>query len=452
MFPSASGQSPLTVSQLTSLLRSAIESSFPEVWLEGELSNLRAPGSGHLYCTLKDETSQIRAVLFRSSALRVKFALQEGMQVVVRGRLTVYEPRGEYQLIMEAVEPKGIGALQLAFEQLKQRLASEGLFDAGRKRPLPAYPSAVGLVTSLTGAAIRDMLTVLRRRWPLLRIVIASVPVQGEGAAEQIASAVDALNEQRAVDVIIVGRGGGSLEDLWSFNEEIVVRAIAQSKIPVVSAVGHEIDTTLADFAADYRAPTPSAAAEAVVPVLVDVMDRLYDLTNRVGQGMARQCQTEQRRLDVCRKGLASIRYRIQDAAQRTDDLSARLVHATSNQVAGWKNRAGEGQQALAGLNPIQLVRRGMLLVPQLMARLEQQVHNLTLQRRGALQGLAARLQSLSPLAVLGRGYSIVVRTADGSLVRRVGDVHVRDRIIAQFLDGRLACTVETVLPDRHSV
>jgi exodeoxyribonuclease VII large subunit len=236
--------------------------------LEGEISNLRTPGSGHLYCTLKDSTSQIRAVLFRSNALRLRFALQEGLHVIVRGRLTVYEPRGEYQIVLEHVEPKGIGALQLAFEQLKERLAAEGLFAQERKKSLPTYPQTVGLVTSITGAAIHDILTVLQKRWPLLHIIIAPVQVQGEGAAKQIADAVASLNSMREVDVIIVGRGGGSWEDLWTFNEEPVVRAIAASRIPVVSAVGHEVDVTLADLAADLRAPTPSAAAEMVVPVL----------------------------------------------------------------------------------------------------------------------------------------------------------------------------------------
>ena len=247
----------LTVSALTGLIRTSIESGFCDVWLEGEISNLRMPGSGHVYCTLKDESSQIRAVLFRSNALRVRFTLREGMCVVVRGRLTVYEPRGEYQIVLETVEPKGIGALQLAFEQLKERLAAEGLFDAGRKKPLPTFPQTIGVVTSPTGAAIRDIFSVLRRRWPTLHIIFVPVPVQGVGAAQQIADALALLNEQGAAEVIIVGRGGGSLEDLWSFNEEVVVRAIADSRIPVVSAVGHEIDMTLTDFAADHPSSDP---------------------------------------------------------------------------------------------------------------------------------------------------------------------------------------------------
>jgi len=238
---------------LTGLLRTSIEAQFSDIWLEGELSNLRAPGSGHVYCTLKDKTSQIRAVLFRSTAVRLRFALQEGLHVVVRGRLTVYEPRGEYQIVLDTVEPKGIGALQLAFEQLKERLATEGLFDQDRKKSIPAFPRTVGVVTSLTGAAIRDILAVLRRRWPTLHILIAPVQVQGENAGRQIAEALIALNKLGSVDVIIVGRGGGSLEDLWSFNEEIVVRAIAGSHVPVVSEIGDEIGKRHIDFMSDSR-------------------------------------------------------------------------------------------------------------------------------------------------------------------------------------------------------
>ncbi|MBD0315704.1 MAG: exodeoxyribonuclease VII large subunit, partial [Nitrospiraceae bacterium] len=258
----------LTVSELTGLVRASVETGFSEVWLEGELSNVRVPASGHLYCTLKDDSCQIRAVIFRSTAVRLRFALEDGLHIVARGRVTVYAPRGEYQILLEYVEPKGLGALQLAFEQLKHRLADEGLFNVGRKRPLPFCPRTVGIVTSATGAAVRDIITVLHRRCPLLRIILAPVPVQGEGAARHIADAISTLSASAAVDVIIVGRGGGSMEDLWSFNEEVVVRAIVGSRVPVVSAVGHETDVTLADFAAYIRAPTPSGAAEAVVPVL----------------------------------------------------------------------------------------------------------------------------------------------------------------------------------------
>lgn len=438
----------LTVSELTGLIRTSIESEFCDLWLEGEISNLRMPGSGHMYCTLKDESSQIRAVLFRSSALRVRFTLQEGMHVVVRGRLTVYEPRGEYQIVLEAVEPKGIGALQLAFEQRKERLAAEGLFDEGRKKPLPAFPRTVGVVTSPTGAAIRDIFSVLHRRWPTLHIILVPVSVQGEGAAQQIADALALLNEQGAAEVIIVGRGGGSLEDLWSFNEEVVVRAIAGSRIPVVSAVGHEIDITLTDFAADHRAATPSAAAETVVPVLADVVERLREVTVRAGQAMARYCLFEQRRLDTNIIGLAQIRFRIQDESQRTDEATDRLKNLVCQRVIVSRELVRNRQRELAGLNPILLVKRGLVMIPQLMKRLERQIVVLSERRRRQIEAIVSQLTQLSPLAILGRGYSILMKVRDGTILRRAEDVRAGEEIVARLSRGQLDCTVKRVLPD----
>jgi len=269
----------LTVSELTKHIRSNLEQQFPSVWVEGEISNLRCPSSGHQYFTLKDQASQVRAVLFRRQADRLKFALQDGLEVLVFGRLSVYEPRGDYQLLLEAVEPKGIGELQLAFMQLKAKLEAEGVFHESRKRPLPAFPERIGVVTSPVGAAIHDLLTILHRRWPRAQIVIAPVAVQGGEAAGQIARAIQTFNQLSSqvgkIDVLIVGRGGGSLEDLWAFNEERVVRAIAASRIPIVSAVGHETDVTLADLTADCRAPTPSAAAELVTPDCMVVKEQV---------------------------------------------------------------------------------------------------------------------------------------------------------------------------------
>jgi exodeoxyribonuclease VII large subunit len=359
---------------LTGLLRASIEEQFSDIWLEGELSNIRTPGSGHIYCTLKDKMSQIRAVLFRSSANRLRFGLQEGLHVIVRGRLSVYEPRGEYQIVLDTMEPKGIGALQLAFEQLKARLAAEGLFDQDRKKSIPPFPRTVGVVTSLTGAAIRDILAVLRRRWPTLHIVIAPVQVQGENAGRQIAEALTALNGLSSVDVIIVGRGGGSLEDLWSFNEEIVVRAIAASHVPVVSAVGHEIDVTLADFVADLRAPTPSAAAEAVVPMLAEIVGRLRELKVRMEQVMYRHCSSEGQRLDAGIRGLKDVRFRLQEAAQQTDDLMDCLRRIAQKLLMVRREQVYQAQRDLSGLNPILVIKQGLVRIPQLSKRLEGQM------------------------------------------------------------------------------
>jgi exodeoxyribonuclease VII large subunit len=438
----------LTVTELTGLLRTSVEVQFSDVWLEGEISNLRIPGSGHIYCTLKDESSQIRAVLFRSNALRVKFALQEGMCVVVRGRLTVYGPRGEYQIVLETVEPKGVGALQLAFEQLKTRLAAEGLFDEGRKKPLPAFPGTVGVVTSPTGAAIRDILSVLHRRWPTLHIILVPVPVQGDGAAQQISEALALLNEQAFVEVIILGRGGGSLEDLWSFNEEIVVRAIAHSRIPIVSAVGHETDVTLSDFAADYRAATPSAAAETVVPMLSGVVERLREVTVRTAHAMGRYCLFEQRRLDAQISGLAQFRYHLRHQSQRADDAIGRLKNLTCERVAASRDVVRGCQRELAGLNPMHMVKRALAMIPLVVQRLERQIIVLSQGRRRRLEANAAQLAQLNPLAILGRGYSILTRARDGSILRKAADAQIDEEILARLSQGQLSCTVKRVLAD----
>ena len=431
-----------TVSELTGLLRTSIEEQFSDIWLEGELSNLRAPGSGHVYCTLKDRASQIRAVLFRSSAVRLRFALQEGLQVIVRGRLTVYEPRGEYQIVLSTVEPKGVGALQLAVEQLKARLAAEGVFDQERKKPIPVFPRTVGVVTSLTGAAIRDILAVLRRRWPTLHILIAPVQVQGEAAGRQIAEAMNDLNDWGPVDVIIVGRGGGSLEDLWSFNEEIVVRAIAASHVPVVSAVGHEIDVTLADFVADLRAPTPSAAAEAVVPVLAEVVERLRELTVRAGQVMLRHCAFERQRLEGGIGGLTDVRFRLQESAQRTDDLVDRLRELIQRLLTCGHKRVHEAQRDLSGLNPILTIKQGLATVPQFSKRLEGQMGVRLAQHRHRIHAMLAQLNTLSPLAILGRGYGILRTVPGGQIVRHASDLEVGQELEAQLSRGRLSCKV----------
>ena len=441
-------RSVLTVSQLTGLLRSSIESQFADVWLEGEVSNLRMPASGHIYCTLKDEFSQIRAVLFRSNALRLKFTLQEGMCIIVRGRLTVYPQRGEYQIVLESIEPKGIGALQLAFEQLKARLSAEGLFDEAKKVALPAFPGRVGIVTSPTGAAIRDMLSVLHRRWPTLHVIVVPVPVQGEGAAQHIANAVAWLNEEDLVDVMIVGRGGGSLEDLWSFNEEVLVRAIAASRVPVVSAVGHETDVTLADFVADRRAATPSAAAESVVPVLAEVVERLRVLMAHGTQLIGRHCVFEQRRLDAQIGRLAEVRFRIGKEWQRTQEAVDRIRTLICDRVVMSRDAVRHRQRELAGLNPAFIVKRSLALITFLAQRLERQILVLAEGRRRRIAAIGAQLAQLSPLAILGRGYSILSRARDGVILRKAGDAEIDEELIARLSQGQLRCTVKRVLPD----
>ena len=368
--------------------------------------------------------------------------------MIVRGRLTVYEIRGEYQIVIESVEPKGVGALQLAFEQLKERLATEGLFDQTRKKPIPAFPRTVGVVTSLTGAAIRDILAVLRRRWPTIHILIAPVQVQGESAGRQIAEALNALNDLSLVDVIIVGRGGGSLEDLWSFNEEIVVRAITASHVPVVSAVGHEIDVTLADFVADLRAPTPSSAAEAVVPVLADIVDRLRELHVRLEQAMRRHCTFERQRLDSAIRGVTDVRFRLQESAQRADDMVDNLIGLIQQLVAAGHEQVHAVQRDLSGLNPILTIKQGLATVPQVSKRLEGQMGVILARHRYGIHAMLAQLNTLSPLAVLGRGYSILQTVPAGQVLHRANDVEIGDELEAHLASGRLNCRVTRVFTD----
>ena len=437
----------LSVSDVTRLIRNSLEDQFQDVWIEGEISNLRAPSSGHLYFTLKDSQSQLRGVLFRSGALRLRFALQEGLAVIARGRISVYEPRGEYQLIVESLDPKGVGALQLAFEQLKERLSQEGLFDESRKRRLPSFPRTVGVVTSLTGAAIRDIVAVLRRRCPVVNILIAPVPVQGEGAGAQIAAAISVLSAMPQVEVLIVGRGGGASEDLWAFNEEAVVRAIARSRVPVVSAVGHEIDVTLSDFAADHRAATPSAAAEAVVPVLDEIMERLDELARRLRRLVDTLLQVQRHRFERSLSILGEARFRIQTQAQRLDELRDGLTRALTVQLTVLHREMVERRHLLIAQGPRDRIQGSLVVIPQLCKRLEQEARRGLMSRRQSVAIQLAALDALSPLGILQRGFSIVRTMSGGRIVRRAADVAVGDAVQIKLAEGQLVCEVEKVVP-----
>jgi exodeoxyribonuclease VII large subunit len=437
----------LTVSEITALVRDRLERGFPDLWIEGEVSNLRTPSSGHLYFTLKDQASQLRVVLFRPGAQRLRFSLREGLLVIVRGRLTVYEPRGEYQAVLDYVEPKGIGALQLALEQLKEKLAREGLFDESRKRPLPFLPHRVGIVTSLSGAALHDMLVVLGRRCPSLDVLICPVPVQGEGAAPEIATAIRLLGSSGKVDVMIVGRGGGSLEDLWCFNEEVVVRAIAASPVPVVSAVGHEIDYTLADFAADYRAPTPSAAAEAVAPVLDELVRTVADLSARQERGLTMCLALLRHRVERMDETLSVQMLPIQGHVQRLDELVGSIGWSMRHSLSVVRQRLMTAGHELRLSSPLSQIRGAAALVPQLIKRIGQGMQSGVSFRRQAVRSLVATLDSLSPLAILARGYSIVQTVPEGAVVRRAADVAVGQDVRARLAEGQLLCRVQDVLP-----
>jgi len=393
-----------TVSTLTGEVKAVLEDGFSAVWVEGEVSNFKHHTSGHMYFTLKDAEAQIRAVMFRGNNRLLKFQPKDGLAVLVFGTVTVYERRGEYQINVEFMEPKGVGALQLAFEQLKARLETEGLFDAARKRPLPRLPRKVGIITSPTGAVIQDMLTIIGRRFPGLAILIHPVQVQGETAAQEIAAALARLGQRPDLDVLIVARGGGSLEDLWAFNEEIVARPVAASPIPVISAVGHETDVTIADFVADLRAPTPSAAAELVV------------------------AQRDELRL-------------------RVDELAARTQAVIQGALAVHRERVQMLGRHLAVLSPVAQVRRQAERLGGVRQRLFAWWGMARMLKQERLSVLAGKLESLSPLAILARGYSICFALPGRQVVKAVADAPAGSQVAVRLFRGELTCVVREVSP-----
>ncbi|NLF06662.1 MAG: exodeoxyribonuclease VII large subunit [Pirellulaceae bacterium] len=414
---------PLTVSELTAQIKDLLEAAFPEVWVAGEISNFVRPQSGHCYLTLKDDRSQLRAVMWRGVAARLRFAPRDGMEVVCRGHVDLYAARGSYQLVISDIVPKGMGALELALRQLREKLAREGLFDPGRKRRLPQFVRRVAVVTSPTGAAIRDFLQVLGRRWRGADVLIVPVRVQGEEAAGEIVDAIQLVNRLcekgdsplmrgqpetvpcfTPIDCLVVTRGGGSMEDLWAFNEEPVVRAIAGSRIPVVSAVGHEIDVTLSDLAADVRALTPSEAAELVAPAAEELLADLRQVEGRLAAALRSRAAWARSRLDSLARSSPFRRpyQKIFDLSRRLDELS---------------DRAGRAARGAGRLS------------------------------RGRLEIVAGRLDSLSPLAVLARGYSLTQRVSDGRLVRAAAELLPGEEIVTRFAQGRAASRVERIEP-----
>ena len=435
----------LTVSRLTALLRGVLEENFEQVWVEGELSNLSLPSSGHLYFTLKDSGAQLRSVMFKGAAKNLKFRLTDGMALIARGRISVYDQRGEYQLICEYLEPAGVGALQMAFVQLKERLAKEGLFEEVHKRPMPQFPRRVGVITSATGAAIHDILNVLKRRFASLEILLYPVRVQGEGAAIEIARAVDDMNRLKLADVLIVGRGGGSLEDLWSFNEEVVARSIHRSHIPVISAVGHETDWTICDFVADLRAPTPSAAAELVIASSEELRARMESLAHRLRLAMERQLAGMQARLQAQRRSLHDPTALQGHLAQRLDDLTERLYLALGNNVMRRREQFERLQATLLHHNPVRQADNLQQRIRLLCAQAERLM---MLRLEGCKQEFgsnAARLEVLSPLNTLSRGYAIAIQKMDGRVVVDAAQLTVGNRLWIRFHRGSAECCVETV-------
>jgi exodeoxyribonuclease VII large subunit len=440
-------RAPLTVSELNARLKHVIEDEFTGLAVEGEISNCKPWSTGHIYFTLKDDYSQIRAVMFRTEARRLKFRLEDGLRVVARGRLSVYAVKGDYQLIVDAMEPQGLGALQAAFEQLKKRLQAEGLFDAGRKRPLPVLPRRIGIVTSADGAAVRDMLRILTVRHPAACIVIRSARVQGDDAPGDLVRALRAIVKVPDVDVVIIGRGGGSTEDLWAFNDERLARAIAACPVPVVSAVGHEVDFTIADFVADVRAATPSNAAEIVVDRADNFRTRIRRAEERLIAAVARGAAGRSQRLERLAFRLDQWPIKVELRERDRQELAYCLERAAVNLVA----RGGQRFDALRRRLDRRDLRRVIAELGARTTRAEHQLRALIANRRHEserrIATLAARLDAMSPLAVLGRGYALCWNEARTSIIRSAGAVEPGDRVQVTLAEGEIGCRVEERRP-----
>lgn len=429
-----------TVSELAGQIRQTLAADFTDVFVSGEISGVKLAASGHYYFTLKDESSQLKCVCYKMTARYLRFKPQDGAQVLARGRVDLYDARGELQLIVDALEPQGLGALQHAFEQLKKRLAMEGLFDQERKKPLPALPERIGIVTSPKGAVIRDMLHVLERRCPGRHIRIFPTPVQGEGAAEQIAEGIGYFATSGWAEVIIVARGGGSLEDLWAFNEEIVARVIAASEVPVISAVGHETDFTIADFVADLRAPTPSAAAEIVIATRQSLVDHLDVADHKLKQSMRLTLAIAHRQLHRVAVDSTRLRSMIGRRTQRVDELEYRMRDAIRSALAT-RIRALDSAAARLARKDVRLrFAEARRRAEQFDQRLRQLIQLKLRDGRAALAPVAAKLEQLSPLTILERGYAIVER--DGQIVKAPEDAPVDSTVRVRVARGELKAKV----------
>lgn len=421
-----------TVTEITSLIKRELESTFPAIWVEGEISNFHRHQSGHLYFSLKDEACQLRTVMFRTEAQKVPFVMKDGLQVICRGHMNVYEPRGEYQLVVDVVEPKGKGALQLAFEQLKEKLKKEGLFDPKFKKKLPLLPKKVGVVTSPRGAAIVDIIRTLERRFAHLHILIFPVKVQGEGAADEIVEGIDYLGKMSDIDVIIVGRGGGSIEDLWAFNEEKVAQAIFRCSVPIISAVGHEIDFTIADFVADIRASTPSVAAEMVIEKEQSFIERIGNLEKQIINSEKYFLQEQKSNvLSLTHHRIfQNFKVRLLNLEQKVDELEMKAW----NTIAREQQKIGENKS------------RVVLMEEKIKNSIERMLQNI----QGKWEKLATELHNLSPLNILKKGYTLCWKDAGQQIVRNIEDVEIERKMIVSFFKGEFTCLVKNIDSDKR--
>lgn len=434
-----------TVSKLTAEIKQLLEDAYAMVWITGEISNFKQPVSGHFYFDLKDASARINGVMFRGQNRRLGFMPEDGMQVTGLGRVSVYEPRGSYQIILEHMEPRGVGALQVAFEQLKKRLGDEGLFDTGRKKSLPFLPEFIDVVTSATGAAVRDIINVISQRFPSVKLRIVPVTVQGDAAADEIAEALKWRNAAlRQADVIILARGGGSLEDLQAFNTEQVARAISASRIPVVTGIGHETDFTIADFVADYRAPTPSAAAAAVVPDRRQLVHFISDLNQRLYKNMHQQIIDARRQLADLDRRLVDPRKKLADMRLRVDELTDRLLRASRVLKEKQRHVLRFARQRLLAASPLNQCRQLNATAAQLNINLLESIRNYLYKKRMRLDIPGGKLQALNPSAILARGYSITrTRPPQREIVKNAGQVVLDQLIDITLAEGSLTCRIE---------
>lgn len=435
-----------SVSDITAQIKDILEEQFDFVWIEAEISNFRSPSSGHYYMVFKDEYSQIRAVMFRPQTNYISFVPEDGMKVIARGRISVYQPRGEYQVIIDYLEPLGIGSMALAFEQLKKKLAEKGIFDDDLKRPLPFLPRHVAVITSPTGAAIRDFLNIALRRFTNLEITIIPVKVQGEGATEEIIEAIAVANNELDADTIVVTRGGGSLEDLWAFNHEELAYAIRDSVIPVVSAVGHEIDITISDLAADLRAPTPSAAAELLVAEKEIIEKDLHDFRDRIITSFMYYLNSTKQSVNTLKKGLRDPRKDIADSWLRLDDLESRMKRQLSALINDNKNLLKTRGRSLFLNSPLKLIERHREKIGYKYQFLTRSMERVIEEKRGKLDLYSEKIKDLGPYSILERGYSITTSMPDKKALRSSSEVKTGDRVNITLSDGSLECLVEKVL------
>jgi len=433
-----------SVAELTARISGVLASQFSNLWVEGEVSNYRPAQSGHLYFTLKDAKAQVRCVCFRTQAMRLKFRPEDGLKIIVRGSISVYEPRGEYQIYVENIEPMGLGALQLAFEQLKKRLEAEGLFSAARKKPLPLLPNRIGLITSPRGAAVRDVVRILRRRFSNVHLTVFPVRVQGEGSAEEIVKALKFFNQKKLADVLILARGGGSLEDLWSFNEEAVARAIAASTIPVISGIGHETDFTIADFVADVRASTPSAAAELVVQTRREFDKNIAELRSALAEQMRYRILVLSRRVHElsARRGFRRPLDLLRQQRQRADEMTSRLALGLRAQLEKSRRRFTAAHLRIMSFDFRARIAAFRLRLEKRGAELSVRAERLLRAKRERLDRLRLQLEERGPLRVLERGYAIATDAA-GNVLREVTQVALGDSVAIQLHRGRLTTEVK---------